>query len=90
MDWKYIYYTSGIMVIFLLVLFGIYFFNNLRVFNRNRKEWQVMQESIKVGKTVIFNGIYGRVTHIGEDYLEVEIGKDVIVKIAKYSVNKVI
>ena len=90
MDWEYIYYTSGIMAVLLLILFGIYFLNNLRIYRRNHRNWRKMQDSIKVGKTIMFNGIFGKVVDITKDYLEVEISENVKVKISKYAVNKVL
>ena len=72
-------------VLFMLVAFGgIMYFLMIRPQQQQRKKHEEMVNAIKRGDKVIMQGgLYGKVTHVGEETLNVEIAPEVVVEQVK-------
>ena len=85
--------TSMLSVIVIYVIvFGLMWFFLLRPQKKQQKEVQEMQNSIKVGDSVLLNsGMYGKVVDVIEDTVVVEFGlnKSVRIPVLKSTVARV-
>ena len=72
-------------ILFMLVAFGaIVYFLMIRPQQQQRKKHEEMIGNIKRGdKVILQGGLYGKVTHVGEEVLSIEIAKDVVVEQVK-------
>ena len=77
--------AAFMMQIFPLVLiFVIFYFLLIRPQQRRMKTHQAMIAAVKPRDTVVTNGgLVGKVTKVEEHYLEIEVAKDVKVRVVK-------
>ena len=88
--------TSGSMtgmIVQLLLIFAIFYILLIRPQQKRMKEHEAKLNAIKKGDTVITGGgVYAKViaTNIEQGELEVEIAKDVVVKVALSTIRDVV
>ena len=74
-------------IIFLVVLFGIFYFLLIRPQRRKQKEHQSMVEELKRGEKVITaGGIYGQIESISEDSVVLKIESGTTIRVARSSI----
>ena len=81
------------MIVQLLLIFAIFYILLIRPQQKRMKEHEAKLNAIKKGDTVITGGgIYGKVTaaNIEQGELQVELAKDVVVKVALSTVRDVV
>ena len=72
------------MIFPLVMVFAIMYFMILRPQQKRQKEHKAMLEAVRRGDTVVTQGgLIGRVAKVGEDELEVDLGKDMRVSVVK-------
>ena len=77
-----------LLPIFILVLM---YFILIRPQSKKLKEHKLMLEELKVGDEVsTIGGILGVVLKIGESYIQLKISSDVVIKLQKSSVSKIL
>ncbi|MEZ5626407.1 preprotein translocase subunit YajC [Denitromonas sp.] len=74
----------------LLLMFAVLYFVMIRPQMKRAKEHKGMVEALAKGDEVIFAGVVGRVTSVGDTYCEVEVADNVILKIQKLAVANVL
>lgn len=76
----------------LILMFAVFYFLLIRPQQKKMKEHKNMLEALRRGdKVVTAGGIFGSVSKINEDgTVEVEIAKDVVIKVTKPSVTEVL
>jgi len=68
----------------LVMVFAIMYFMILRPQQKRQKEHKAMLEAVRRGDTVVTQGgLIGKVAKVGEDELEVDLGKDMRVSVVK-------
>ncbi len=86
-----IFASSLVLGIFLVILFVMYYFMSLRQVNRRKSQYVSIHERLKPGCTVEFaGGFIGKLRKVTEEYCEVEIAKDTIVTISRFSISRII
>ncbi len=71
----------------ILIIFVVFYFVVLRPQQKKMKEHRIFLENLKPGDEVLTNsGIYGKVVNISENFIVLEIAKDVRVKIQKSAI----
>lgn len=80
-------YSIGMIVIF----FAIMFFLVIRPQMKRQKEHKKLVENLEKGNEIVTSGgIAGRIRDVGENFLVVEIAKDVEIRVQKSSVTSVV
>ena len=81
--------TMGLMnLLFPIILIAAFYFLLIRPQTKRAKEHKQMVDTLKKGDEVVTGGgVLGRVTDIGENFLQVEIAEGVQIKIQKVSVG---
>ena len=78
------------IIIWILVFFGIFYFLAIRPQRRQRQAHQQMVTMLKKGDEVVtIGGIFGTVTRIGDDWVELEIAKRTRVRYLKRAISSI-
>jgi len=76
------------IIIFLLLIFGMFYFLMIRPQRKRRKEHQQLIEELKRGDRVITaGGIYGVIESISEDSVVIKVESGATMRVAKDSVT---
>lgn len=74
-------------IIFLVVLFGIFYFLLIRPQRKKQKEHQVMVEELRKGEKIITaGGIYGQIESISEESVVLKIESGITIRVARSSI----
>jgi preprotein translocase subunit YajC len=83
--------SGGLMGLLpLLLMFAVLYFVMIRPQMKRAKEHKGMVEALAKGDEVIFAGVIGRITSVGDTYCEVEVAENVNLKIQKLAVANVL
>ena len=75
------------VIIFLLLIFGVFYFLFIRPQRKRQKEHRDMTLDLKIGdKVITAGGIYGKVESIGEDSVVLRVESDARIRVAINSV----
>jgi preprotein translocase subunit YajC len=78
------------IIIWILVFFGIFYFLAIRPQRRQKQAHQDMVSMLKRGDEVVtIGGMFGTVTAIGDDWVELEIAKRTRVRYLKRAVSSI-
>ena len=79
--------TTILMIVFLVLLFGMFWFLIIRPQRRRQQEHQQLTGSLKKGdKIVTIGGIFGEVEAVTEQYFTIKVESGAILKMVKGSV----
>lgn len=79
--------SSSMLWIMLILMFAIMYFFMIRPQNKKQKELANFRKTLQVNQNVITaGGIYGTIKEIGDNYVVLEIDRDVKIKIDKNSI----
>ncbi len=91
MNWEVILWSSVTVGVIVFVGGLIMMFLSAKGMKKQRQQMKELQEGIKVGARVMFaGGFYGRIIKIKGDELDVEINKDVVVTVSRYSIQSIV
>ena len=77
-------------LIMMVVLFAIMYFMLIRPQQKRVKDHRNMVQSLAKGDEVVTNGgTLGRITHVGEQFLTLEIAEGVSIKVQKTAISAV-
>lgn len=66
-------------------------FISSRNMKKSREAMRELQGAIKVGARILFaGGIYGKIVRIKNDVIDVEVNKNTVIQISRYSIQTVI
>lgn len=78
------------IIIWILVFFGIFYFLAIRPQRRQRQQHAAMLGMLKKGDEVVtIGGMYGTVTSIGDDWVELEVAKRTRVRYLKRAISSI-
>ncbi len=79
-----------IQIIMMVAVFGIFYFLMIRPQQKKAKEQQATINATKVGDEVLItSGIVGKIRAINDNYVDLEIAKDTVIKIQKNAIVQV-
>jgi len=74
----------------LIVIFVVFYFLLIRPQMKRAKEHKALVAQLAVGDEIVSNGgVLGRVTHVGESFVTVEVAENVKIKLQKHMVANV-
>jgi preprotein translocase subunit YajC len=75
----------------LIAIFVIFYFLIIRPQNKKQKEHREMVAALSTGDEVVTaGGVLGRVTAVGEQFLDVEIAHNVTIKVQRHTIATVL
>lgn len=76
------------LIIWTVIFIGLMYFLMIRPQMKRAKEHKQMVDSLSKGDEIVTSGgLLGRIKEIGENFILVEIGKDMEVKVQKHAVS---
>ena len=74
-------------IVFMVVIFGVFYFLMIRPQSKRMKEHKKLIESMAKGDEVVTNGgVLGKVTHVGDNFITIEVARDTEIKIQRDAV----
>ena len=78
-------------IIMMVVFIAIFYFILIRPQTKQAKEHKAMIEALGKGDEIVTNGgILGRINKIGDNFIAIEIAKDIEVKVQKQAITAVL
>lgn len=78
------------IIIWILVFFGIFYFLAIRPQRRQKQQHSQMVQMLKRGDEVVtIGGMFGTVTKIGDDWVELEVAKRTRVRYLKRAISSI-
>ncbi len=78
------------IIIWILVFFGIFYFLAIRPQRRQKQQHQEMVSMLKKGDEVVtIGGMFGTITAIGDDWVELEVAKRTRVRYLKRAISSI-
>jgi len=78
------------IIIWILIFFGIFYFLAIRPQRRQKQQHQEMVTMLKKGDEVVtIGGMFGTITGIGDDWIELEVAKRTRVKYLKRAISSI-
>jgi preprotein translocase subunit YajC len=75
------------MIIFLIIIFGLFYFVMIRPQRRRQKEHEMMVQELQKGDRVITaGGIYGTIESLSEDSIVIKVESGATIRVARGSV----
>jgi len=82
---------GGILLIWILVFFGIFYFLAIRPQRRQKQAHREMVSMMKRGDEVVtIGGMFGTVRKIGDDWIELEVGRGTRVRFLKRAISSIV
>ncbi|MBN2205757.1 MAG: preprotein translocase subunit YajC [Thermoleophilia bacterium] len=82
---------TGILLIWILVFFGIFYFLAIRPQRRQKQAHREMVAMMKRGDEVVtIGGMFGTVRKIGDDWIELEVGRGTRVRFLKRAISSIV
>jgi preprotein translocase subunit YajC len=76
--------------ILMIGLFVVFYFMIIRPQNKKQKEHREMVEALGAGDEVVTSGgLLGKVTAVGEQFLDVEVAQNVTLKVQRHTVTAI-
>ena len=83
--------SSLITFLPLIAIFVIFYFLIIRPQNKKQKEHREMVAALSTGDEIATaGGVLGKVTQVGEQFLDIEIANNVTVKVQRHTVSAVL
>ncbi len=78
------------IIIWILVFFGIFYFLAIRPQRRQKQQHSEMVSMLKRNDEVVtIGGLFGKITAIGDDWVELEVAKRTRVRMLKRSISQI-
>jgi len=83
--------NGGVLLIWILVFFGIFYFLAIRPQRRQKQAHREMVAMMKRGDEVVtIGGMFGTVRKIGDDWIELEVGRGTRVRFLKRAISSIV
>lgn len=91
MNWEVILWSSVTVGVLVVVIGLVAMILSAKGMKKQRENMKQLQEGIKVGARVVFGGgFYGRIVKIRGDELDIELAKDIVIQVSRYSVQSIV
>lgn len=89
MNWEVILWTSMTVAVLLLATWMVVTFVSARNMKKKTAAFSELHENMRIGMRIMFaGGICGKVVKINGDYVDVEVSKDTVITISRYSIQE--
>lgn len=82
---------TGMLIIWILVFFGIFYFLAVRPQRKQRQSHNEMVAMLKKGDEIVtIGGLFGVVRRLGDDWVELEVSKGTRVRFLKRAISQIV
>lgn len=79
---------GGSLLLMMVIFFAIMYFMMIRPQMKQAKEHKQMVEALSKGDEVVTNGgIAGKITKVGDSFIQIEIAKEVEISVQKHAIS---
>lgn len=90
-NWEFVLYSLVTMFTVVAIVLLIYYVMSARMMKKRREAMRTLINEIKPGKHILFaGGIKGKIVRAGDEELDVEIAKGLVITVSRFSVNEVL
>lgn len=81
---------GALSIAWIVLMIGLFYFLLIRPQKKKTQKLEDMRNSLKVGdKVTTIGGVKGKITVVKEDEIHIEIAKDVVVTMMKWSISEI-
>lgn len=89
--WTNVLTSSIALILLFVIIMMIYYFINFRGLKKRKEHFADLHQNLKNGqKVVLGNGIYGKVTSVNGDTIDLKVKSGAIMEVSRYSISKII
>lgn len=89
--WTNVLTSSIALIILLVIILIIYYFMNFRGLKKRKEHFSDLHQNLKSGqKVVLGNGIYGKLTSVNGDTVDIKVKSGAVMEVSRYSISKII
>lgn len=89
--WTSLLTSSIVVIIMVVLLLIIYYVINFRGVKKQKEHFSNLHQNLKKGqKIVLGNGIYGVITSINGDTVDVKVKSGAVMEVSRYSISKTV
>ena len=89
--WENILYTSIALIIIIVLIGVVIYLVNMKNLKKQKEHFKDVHQNIQVGaKVEVLNGIYGKVSGINEETIDLKVKSGAIIEVSRYAITKVI
>ena len=89
--WQNILASSIVMIVFVVVVILIYYLSSYRNLKQQKDHYKTIHQDLAVGQKVLFlNGVYGTLTRVGKDTVDIKVKSGAVMEVSRYAVTKII
>lgn len=80
--------VSLILVVYIICGVLLYYFYIMRKLNKRKNAYVKVHQNLKVGsEVVLLNGIYGKVVRIYDEFCDVELNPNNVIKVSRFAIS---
>lgn len=89
--WKVVLITSVVLIVFIIVILLIVYLFNQKSVSAQKKHFAKLHKDLKVGrKVIVLNGIYGEVSRVDEETIDLKIKTGQIMEVSRFAVSEIL
>ncbi len=89
--WTNILYTSIALIIIIILIAIIVYVVNMKNLKKQKEHFKMIHQNIQIGTNVeVLNGIYGKISSVNEDTIDLKVKSGAVVEVSRYAVTKII
>ena len=83
--------SPAVSLVFMVVIFAVFYFMLIRPQSKRAKEHKKMVSELAKGDEVVTSGgVYGKLSKVADDYVEVDIADNTTVKLQRQAISTVL
>jgi preprotein translocase subunit YajC len=88
--WEIILGSSIVMIAFIILVLVVYYLTSFRGVKKQKEHFSQLHTALAKGQKVSFaNGIYGVVSSVGTDTVDVQVKSGAIMTISRYAISEI-
>jgi len=89
--WENILASSIVMIVFVILMIGLYGLVNIRKVNSRKQYFKQMHQELTIGKNVIVSSsLYGTLTRVGEETVDIKVKSGAVIEVSRYAITAII
>ncbi|MGL4697968.1 preprotein translocase subunit YajC [Enterococcus larvae] len=89
--WQNILASSIVMIVFLGAMALVYYLLNYKGVKAQKDHYRKLHQELAVGQQVVFlNGIYGTLTRVGDETVDVKVKSNAVMEVSRFAITEVV
>jgi preprotein translocase subunit YajC len=89
--WELILASSGVSIVLILIILGLYAFFSSRGMKKQKEHFTDLHTQLKPGDKVQFsNGLFGTIKRVGKETVDIEVKSGAVIEVSRYAVSEIV